>query len=148
MLPTKKECKEAINKMKNNKSPGQDGLTVAFYKLFWHDIKEMFYASLLQSIDDGMLSFSQRNAVKSLIYKKGEKENLKKKPNKIYRPISLTNVDYKIFANISVGLATINWLTAFKPVNRLQISLPVIRLIYFILFLFQTFFLFHYQRYG
>ena len=95
MIPTKEECKEAISKMKNNKSPGQDGLTVEFYKLFWHDIKEIFYASLLQSIDDGMLSFSQRSAVISLIYKKGEKENLKN-----YRPISLTNVDYKIFANI------------------------------------------------
>ena len=62
--------------MKNNKSPGQDGLTAEFYKVFWHDIKEIFYSSLLQSIDKGMLPFSQKNAVISLIYKKGDKENL------------------------------------------------------------------------
>lgn len=42
-----------------------------------------------------MLPFSQRSAIMSLIYKKGEKENISN-----YRPISLTNVDYKIFAHV------------------------------------------------
>ena len=28
--------------MKENKSPGQDGLPVEFYKYFWDDIKNVF----------------------------------------------------------------------------------------------------------
>jgi hypothetical protein len=94
-LPKLDECKEAIKLMKNNKSPGQDGLPVEFYKIFWNDIKEIYYASLIKSIEQDILPFSQRSAIMSLIYKKGEKENISN-----YRPISLTNVDYKIFAHV------------------------------------------------
>lgn len=62
--------------MKINKSQDQDGLTSEFYKTFWHDIKEFcFYSSLIKSIEDVILPYSQRNAVISLIYIKGEKEN-------------------------------------------------------------------------
>jgi len=32
------ECEEGIRNMKNNKSPGSDGISVEFYKLFWKDI--------------------------------------------------------------------------------------------------------------
>ena len=94
-LPTMLECEKAVEHMKSNKSPGQDGLTAELYKIFWNDLKDLYYASLLRSIQVGMLPFSQRNAIISLIYKKGEKDNLKN-----YRPLSLTNVDYKIFAHI------------------------------------------------
>ena len=94
-IPTLQECKMAVDNMKNNKSPGQDGIPVEFYKVFWNDIKDIYYKSLLKSIEIGMLPFSQRNAVISLIHKKGEKDNPKN-----YRPISLTNVDYKIFAHV------------------------------------------------
>ena len=33
------ECKEAFRNMKNNKSPGSDGISVEFFKLIWKDIK-------------------------------------------------------------------------------------------------------------
>lgn len=29
--------------MKENKSPGQDGLPVEFYKYFWEEIKHTYY---------------------------------------------------------------------------------------------------------
>ena len=34
-LVTIEECTLAIDKMKQNKSPGLDGLTVEFYQAFW-----------------------------------------------------------------------------------------------------------------
>jgi len=33
------ECGISLKEMKNNKSPGSDGLTADFYKIFWNDIK-------------------------------------------------------------------------------------------------------------
>ena len=81
--------------MKNNKSPGLDGLPAEFYKIFWNDIKYYFYESLLKSIECGMLPYTERNAVIYLIFKKGEADKLKN-----YRPLSLTRVDYKIFAHV------------------------------------------------
>jgi len=35
-------CECALKGMENNKSPGSDGISVEFYKLFWHDIKQYF----------------------------------------------------------------------------------------------------------
>ena len=78
IIPTLSECRKAVSRMKNNKSPGQDGLPVEFYKVFWNDVKEIYYESLVESIESGIMPFSQRTAIISLIYKKGEKENLKK----------------------------------------------------------------------
>lgn len=108
-----RECETAIKCMKNNKSPGQDGLTAEFYKMFWNDLKYIYYASLLKSIEIRILPFSQRNAVLFLVFKKGENENFKKN----YRPLSVTNVDYKIFAHV-LALRLQN--EAGKIINREQ----------------------------
>lgn len=72
------ECEKAVEHMKSNKYAGQDGLTAELYKIFWNDLKDLYYASLLRSIQVGMLPFSQRNAIISLISKKGNKDNFKK----------------------------------------------------------------------
>ena len=61
------ECENAIKLMKNNKSPGLDGLPAEFYKLFWNDINDYFYESL-KSTECGMLSYTKRNAVISYMY--------------------------------------------------------------------------------
>ena len=68
---------------------------VNFYKCFWSDISALFYEVLICVFDRKEMSFSQRMAAISLIYKKDEKNDLKN-----YRPLSLTNVDYKIIASI------------------------------------------------
>ena len=77
--------------MKPNKSPGLDGLTGEFYKYFWDSISELFYDALIEIFQKGELSFSQRLSVLTLIHKKDDKKLLKN-----YRPLSLTNTDYKI----------------------------------------------------
>lgn len=61
--------------------------------MFWKRIKLYLYASLVRSFEVGELSSSQRASVISLIHKKGTLLNLDN-----YRPISLTNCDYKILA--------------------------------------------------
>ena len=94
-FPTLMECKEAVFNMKTNKSPGIDGLTGEFYKHFWNSIATLFYDALGEIFQNGELSFSQRLSVLTLIHKKDDKKDLKN-----YRPLSLTNTDYKIIAFI------------------------------------------------
>ena len=90
---TESECLEALNKMKPGKSPGDDGLPYEFYITFWDHIKTPLVNSFRYSYINGHLSESQRRAIITLIHKKGNKKQLKN-----YRPISLTNIDYKILA--------------------------------------------------
>ena len=93
LFPTLEECRETVMNMKHNKSPGIDGLPTEFYQRFWDKLSELFFEMLKEIFQSNEMTFSQRLAVISLIYKKGEKSLLKN-----YRPISLTNADYKIIA--------------------------------------------------
>ena len=52
-------------------------MTYEFYKTFWNNLKILFYDMLKQSFDNKEMSFSQRLAVMSLIFKKGDLELLK-----------------------------------------------------------------------
>ena len=40
---SEQECHAALNAMSNNKSPGPDGFTAEFYKMFWDDLKPFFF---------------------------------------------------------------------------------------------------------
>ena len=60
----------AKKNMKNNKSPGNDGLTKDFYEDFWGEIKELLIASATEAKHRGELSISQRQAKIRLIEKK------------------------------------------------------------------------------
>ena len=92
------EMEDVVKSLKSNKSPGWDGLTAEFYRYFWDDIKQILYQSILESINNKSLSPSQRIGVINLIAKQ------KKPPELVYldnwRPITLLNVDYKIYAHI------------------------------------------------
>ena len=39
------ECTIALKGMKNNKSPGSNGITTEFYKNFWDDVKSDYVKS-------------------------------------------------------------------------------------------------------
>ena len=68
-------------------------MTAEFYQMFWSTIGEFIVNVFNYCYDRGHLTDSQSKSVFSLIYKKGERENIKN-----YRPISITNIDYKIIA--------------------------------------------------
>ncbi len=87
------ECKSVLKHMKNNKSPGLDGLPIEFYKTFWDLISDFLLEVYNESLINGELSYSQRTAIMSPIFKKNDRRYLKN-----YRPISLTTSDYKILA--------------------------------------------------
>jgi hypothetical protein len=90
---TLQECSEALHSMKLNKSPGLDGLTVEFYLKFWPHLSSLVFNSFIDSFYNKELSNSQKQCIFSLLYKKGDSENLEN-----WRPISLLNIDYKILA--------------------------------------------------
>lgn len=92
------EMDSVIGKLKNNKSPGWDGLTNEFYKVFWGDIREILYQAMSESISSGTLSPSQRIGILTIIPKPKPATELIHIKN--WRPITLLNVDYKIFCHV------------------------------------------------
>ncbi len=90
------ECYEVLLKFKNNKSPGNDGLTKEFYKAFWGKIATPLLDSYNYSLEKGSLSISQRQAVITLIDKPGKDRSILSN----WRPISLLNTDYKLLTKI------------------------------------------------
>jgi len=86
------ECYKALKTFQDGKSPGNDGLTAEFYKQFWPLVAKMIVDSFNAAFDDGTLGISHRQAVITLIEKKGKDRTFLRN----WRPISLLNVDYKI----------------------------------------------------
>ena len=85
----------ALSVMKNDSAPGINGLTTPFYKFFWKDIKDLVTEAFNEAFDIGNLSISQRRAILTLIHKG---KDLSRDQLGNWRPISLTNTDYKILA--------------------------------------------------
>jgi len=88
------DLKSALFKSENSKCPGLDGIPAEFFKALWAemgpDLLEIF--NLAQ--ETGTLPESMRLAVIRCIPKKGDLTEAKN-----WRPISLLNADYKIFAS-------------------------------------------------
>ena len=66
--------------MKHNKSPGNSGFTVEFYKVFWKDIGYFLIRSLNSVFFKGELSITQKQGVITCI-PKGDKDKLLLKKN-------------------------------------------------------------------
>ena len=71
---------------------GNDGLTIEFYRAFWHTLGNLMVDSLNYSYDYGELSNSQKQAIITLI----EKKDNDRRDLANWRPTSLINVDVKI----------------------------------------------------
>ena len=61
----------SMKNMKNNKTPGNDGLTKEFYETFWDELKIPLMESVNQAFHTNTLSILQRQLVIKLNEKKG-----------------------------------------------------------------------------
>ena len=90
------ECRTIIETFQKNKSTGNDGLPIEFYKSCWDLISEPFVDCIYETFDKEEISNSQRQAVITLIEKKGKDRTRIEN----WRPISLVNVDAKIISKV------------------------------------------------
>ena len=90
------ECYKLLESFQNNKTPGNDGIPIEFYKKFWSLISDPFIYSVNECFEKGEMSVSQKQAVITLIEKKGKDRSSLEN----WRPISLLNVDTKIMTKV------------------------------------------------
>ena len=88
---TPEELSKSVSSLKNNKSPGEDGLTKEFFNYFWENLVDLYLECLDECESTGELCDSQKKGLVRISYKKLERILIKN-----YRPITLLNVDLKI----------------------------------------------------
>ena len=91
---TYEERKKVLDSFQNDKSPGEDGFTVEFYKFFYDLLGKDLLASFNEAYETNELTISQRTGIITLLPK--EDGSLLELQN--WRPITLLNVDCKIAA--------------------------------------------------
>ena len=93
---TKEDLEYALKSMKLGKSPGVDGLTVAFYHRFWPVIGNLVFNSIMHAQKEGHFTIQQRRGILKLLPKPRWDPHYIKN----LRPITLVNVDYKLFTKV------------------------------------------------
>ena len=115
---TLKECWDDLVSMGSNKSPRNYGLTEEFQVCFFAEVGSLLVSTLNFCHDKGELTSSQKQAVITLIEKRGKDKRFIKN----WRPISLLNVDVKIVSKaLAVRLKKIiNKLIAYDQTGYVQ----------------------------
>ena len=90
------ELGSALKKMKNSKSPGIDGISVDFLKVFWGKLNFFITNAINSCYSKGIMSTSMRQAIITCI-PKGDKD---RKFIKNWLPISLLTVIYKLASSV------------------------------------------------
>uniref|UniRef100_A0A803TJ05 Reverse transcriptase domain-containing protein n=1 Tax=Anolis carolinensis TaxID=28377 RepID=A0A803TJ05_ANOCA len=97
-LITPDKLMETIDKIRPHKAPGPDGLSPLYYKTFKEELTLILVIHYF-IMTERKLPQSWLQATITMIHK----ENTDETNIKNYRPISLLNVDYKLFTNILAG---------------------------------------------
>ena len=91
------EIFKAIKTLNINASPGLDGFSLEFYQIFFEDIKEVLFEFYNYCFENKMLSKNSQLGIITLIHKG---KGLCRKEVSNWRPITLSNIDYKIIAKL------------------------------------------------
>ena len=54
------ECYRLLDSFDNNKTPGNDGIPIEFYEIFWPVISDSFMDCINESFEKGEISSSQK----------------------------------------------------------------------------------------
>lgn len=93
---TQKELENAISRLKTSKMPGEDGYGAEWYKAFRDLLSPTLLKCFNSILNGGETPASWRHAIISVIPKAGKD----KSECSSYRPISILNLDYRLFASI------------------------------------------------
>lgn len=88
------ELSSSLMGMANNKTPGLDGLSADFYKVFWIHLKDIFGNAVRYMLEAGFLHETAKQGIISLLPKKDVNYLFLKN----WRPLTILNVDYKIIS--------------------------------------------------
>lgn len=94
-IPTEKEIIDAIRSMHSLKAPGPDGMSPIFYQHYWDIIKPEFIQAVQNFFSSGHLLRQWNSTFITLIPKSKGACTFNE-----FRPISLTNVCYKVISKI------------------------------------------------
>ena len=92
------EIEDVLFKTKNNKSPGPDGYSYEFFKIFWEDIKFLMLNTFKEYLDTQRLTDQQNLGIITCLPKQGKDQRYMKN----WRPITLLNSTYTIFSGMLV----------------------------------------------
>lgn len=87
------ELEAALQGMDASKAPGLDGVITGFFKVYWDLFKHDYLKMILDAISSGTMPNGMTRGLISLLHKGGDKTKLTN-----WRPITLLNVAYKIYA--------------------------------------------------
>lgn len=93
---TEGEIERVMGKQKTGKTPGTDGLPIEYYKALWEVLSPYMTELFNRVIQEGQIPNSWSEALITLLPKEGSDLSLIQN----YRPISLLNADYKLFAAV------------------------------------------------
>jgi hypothetical protein len=91
------QIQKAMYSMAQGKSPGPDGLGAEFYHALGPLIASPLHQMLLEAQRKGVLPSAFASGDIAVLYKKGDPRDVRN-----YRPITLLQVDYKIYSKILV----------------------------------------------
>jgi hypothetical protein len=110
---TIQECRTALRSMADNKSPGPDKLPAEFYKQYESLILKNYYDMITEACEYGCLPDNTTEGTIALLYKhKGDLRDMRN-----YRPITLLQTDYKIYAKILEARLKKNSPILYHPLN-------------------------------